>query len=541
MKHWPLNQAVLLQVLSNILVAASVVEPKAVVREELLTVASRVARHHADFNNRNVISGSLRGNREIRRQDTSILHAQRHQLKAVLASELGIVHKTEYWGEISLGTPPKAFTVIFDTGSGNLIVPSKACTSNACQTHEKYDTQQSSSGKQVGKSGQPLGADPQAKKDATVKFGTGKVHGQFYRDKLCIGSANNCMMANFIGTDTESDAPFEQCRFDGIMGLGFKDLSMGSGFNMVDDFVGQQTLQANKFSVYLTDEGTSQISFGGYHREHAASEPFWVPVSRESYWQIGIDDVTFNNAMTGLCSGCQVAVDTGTSLLAGPSEVVQGLNTQLQLKDDCSNFDQMPLLGFAVGDKVLNLKPEDYIDRDANSCSLSLMTLDVPPPKGPLFVFGDPFLRRFLTIYDRDGPSVGFAVAQHADLAEGDAEKLLAKVSRAFSGGGSDSSDESLSSGDSDPLSALSSESLSWTDIVAKPAAKSPTVVTNHSDKKDAGKVVSSDKNAGSKSALTKKPAGMLQTEFEAEVAKEERGIVSISLTRTKRKQPLAK
>jgi hypothetical protein len=114
--------------------------------------------------------------------------------------------------------------------------------------------------------------------------------------------------------------------------------------------------------------------------------------------------------------------------LAGPSEVIERLSERLELKDDCSNFDAMPLLGFAIKDKVLNLKPDDYIDRDATSCSLSLMALDVPPPKGPLFVFGDPFLRRFLTVYDRDGPSVGFAVAQHQGLTREEAAQFIAAV-----------------------------------------------------------------------------------------------------------------
>lgn len=127
-------------------------------------------------------------------------------------------------------------------------------------------------------------------------------------------------------------------------------------------------------------------------------------------------DITFNNKPQNLCDGkCRVAVDTGTSMLAGPSDLVDKLTSLLGAKDDCSNFDSLPKLGFQLGHKVLNLMPDDYMDKSASGCDFSLMALDVPPPKGPLFIFGDPFLRRFVTIFDNGNagnPRVGFAVSK---------------------------------------------------------------------------------------------------------------------------------
>ena len=363
------------------------------------------------------------------RQD---LKAHRRGKKAggsLLQTQTQIVHKTAYWGSMTIGTPPQEFKVIFDTGSGNLIVPSSECNGAGCKPHHKYQKSASNTAMAV--------TNENGESSSEITFGTGQISGDFFKDQMCIGE-NMCFEGNFISATQESAEPFQEIPFDGIMGLGFKDLSMGAGFNIVDDLQAKGNLPGGQFSFYLTDGGDSEVTFGGYRPEYLASDIVYAPVKVESWWQVGMDDICFNNVPQKLCDGdCEVAVDTGTSMLAGPSDLVDKLSNKVNVKDDCSNFNELPNLGFQMGDKVLNLKPDDYVDRDGSSCSFSLMALDVPPPKGPVFIFGDPFLRRFVTIFDRAKSRVGFAVAKNGDNAN--PNELIATVGSSTSENGASS------------------------------------------------------------------------------------------------------
>merc|ERR1740121_1193351 len=177
------------------------------------------------------------------------------------------------------------------------------------------------------------------------------------------------------------------------------------------------SLRKPLFSVLrgATDAEASEITFGEIRREHMASELFWVPVTGTAgYWEITMEDIAIGNKTKGICKDCRVAVDTGTSQLAGPSDIIDSLTQQLNLSSSCENYDSLPDLGFVIGGRILSLAPGEYVDRTGSSCRLALMPLDLPPPNGPLFIFGIPFLQKYYSVYDWANSRVGLAVARHA-------------------------------------------------------------------------------------------------------------------------------
>jgi len=355
----------------------------------------------------------------------------------VSGREGGNAHRSaqasEYYGQVSVGSPPQNFLVVFDTGSGNLLLPSKECTSDACTSHKRYDASVSATSLQVAFADHPdtKVADDGTRDIVTITFGTGEMSGVYVRDNVCIGGGAICCQANIVAATEESDEPFSLVPFDGILGLSLPEMAEGPSFSLVDRLVHAKVLKKGVFAVFFgNDHEQSEITFGEYKPSAMTGEVHWAPVSTPGYWQVEMGDVVLQNKALGLCgkeNKCQVAVDTGTSLLAGPSEVVDMLVERLSVAEDCSNFNTLPDLGFVIGSQVLNLNPEDYVAQNNGICTLGLMSLDIPPPRGPLFIFGDPFLRKYYTIYDKDELKVGFAIAKHS---EAPATSLLATGSR---------------------------------------------------------------------------------------------------------------
>merc|ERR1719326_1396851 len=54
-----------------------------------------------------------------------------------------VSYKSVYFGTVYIGDPKQEFSVVFDTGSGHVVVPSEQCQSETCRIHRRYSRQAS--------------------------------------------------------------------------------------------------------------------------------------------------------------------------------------------------------------------------------------------------------------------------------------------------------------------------------------------------------------------------------------------------------------
>lgn len=323
----------------------------------------------------------------------------------------------QFYGEISLGTPAQNFSVILDTGSADLWVPSSYCVSQACATHRRFKAFESTS---FQPDGRPFG----------IHYGSGQLLGVMARDTLMIGNMT-IEMQEFGESVYEPGSTFVFAKFDGVLGLGYPALAEVLGKPVFDNIIAQKKVDQAVFSFYLPRRGANdaalggELLIGGTDKSVYNGEINWIPVAAQGYWQIKIDSVAVQGTSALCQKGCQAIVDTGTSLIGGPPNEIFILQQLIGATPssigefilDCTRLSSLPYITFVLGGKEYTMTPQQYVRKEMLGgralCFSGFQSVDIVSDQGPLWILGDVFLTEYYSVFDREHNRVGFAPVKH--------------------------------------------------------------------------------------------------------------------------------
>ncbi|KAF6211414.1 hypothetical protein GE061_011926 [Apolygus lucorum] len=306
----------------------------------------------------------------------------------------------EYYGEITLGTPPQKFRVIFDTGSSNFWVTSQRCSwlNLACWLHNTYKSKLSSTYRKNGTA-------------IELRYVSGAMTGFLSNDVLNMGGVD-IYNQTFAEAVREPGLAFVFARFDGVLGLAFPRLSV---LNVTPPFFNmlQQNDIPGVFSFYLNRDLDAsrggEIVFGGYDKKLIdENDLHYINISNDTYWQFKMDKVvTSNKDVISCANGCQAFADTGTSLIIGPVKDVKKINAAIGGIEvaglsvvDCGRIDYLPPVTFMIDGKEYVLNGHDYILKVSSflqtACISGFMGINLPMTA---WILGDVFLGKFYSCY----------------------------------------------------------------------------------------------------------------------------------------------
>ncbi|XDB65886.1 hypothetical protein AB1E18_019196 [Capra hircus] len=309
-----------------------------------------------------------------------------------------------YMGNITIGTPPQEFQVVFDTGSSDLWVPSDFCTSPACSTKIMFRYLQSSTFRPTNKT-------------FRIAYGSGRMKGVVAHDTVRIGDL------------VSIDQPFGLSvaeyrlgcwRFDGVLGLNYPNLSRSGAIPIFDKLKNQGAISEPVFAFYLSkdkQEG-SVVMFGVVDHRYYTGELNWVPLIRAGDSSVHMDRIIMKREVIACSDGCSALVDTGTTLIQGPGRLVNKIHTLIGAKlrgskhyVSCSVVNTLLSIILTISGINYPVPAQAYILKDSRGYCYTTFKEKRVRGSTEGWLLGDVFLRLYFSGFDPGNDRIGLAPA----------------------------------------------------------------------------------------------------------------------------------
>ncbi|KAH7341636.1 aspartic peptidase domain-containing protein [Rhizoctonia solani] len=318
-----------------------------------------------------------------------------------------------YLATIQLGTPPRDFRLLMDSGSADMWVGGESCQSQAgggCGNHNFLGAKASTSFKTAGRTFQ-------------VTYGTGQVAGDVITDDVVIAGLK--LPAHTFGAATVESVEFSSNNtpFDGLVGLAKSTLSNQKVDTPPESLAKagliQSAITSYKIPRLADGKNDGEITFGGIDETKidTATVTTMANVNKNGFWE-----VPFTAAVGGKdlgLTGRTAILDTGTSLIIAPPADAQALHAQIPgAKSDGQGGFTIPCttdaqIAFTMGGNSFAIDPRDLLFVPVNQnnlqgdCVSGIMSGQIGGPQE--WLVGDVFLKNVYFSHDVAKDSITLA------------------------------------------------------------------------------------------------------------------------------------
>ncbi|KAH8803483.1 aspartic peptidase domain-containing protein [Xylogone sp. PMI_703] len=322
----------------------------------------------------------------------------------------------QWYGDIEVGTPPQKISVVFDTGSADLIIPSISCESDPGCTgiREKFDPTKSSS------------VTTYANETWSIMFGGVGVAASDVETASGITAIDTISLAGLtvpsfqFGLIQDLTAGFANDPFSGIMGIGFGGFRVGSK-SFIESLIQTGQVEEAVYGFYLTPEavGHSEITIGGVDNSKIQGEINYIPIDTSFGFVLGsVDSISVNGIIAD--TNIRGIFDTGTANLIGPRDHVQAIyaliSPNITTFDDlgtycmpCEELEQLNAsVSLSIGGINYIIPPEEFNIGPLGG-GLCQTFINSNPPGGNSFTIGGSLLKHYYSVWDMGNSRLGFA------------------------------------------------------------------------------------------------------------------------------------
>ena len=279
-------------------------------------------------------------------------------------------YDVQYSAIFEVGTPPQSISLLLDTASSWIWLSSIGCI---CHRSNRFDSSASST---YSKSSKTL----------ALEYNEGEVEGFVATEDFSI---SNFAVRSQVFLLTYQDSKLDYLISDGVIGLGFKELSKNQP-TFIENLKNQGGVNEAVFSFYFPNINwdspiDSAFTIGGYD-SNVYGIGYNLTISIRSgygYWTTFIESISLDNGKK-ISSKTPAIFDAGASLLLGPKVQVNSILAKItgsvktcKLSDklyecDCSleQFSKYPVITFYIDENSFSVKPENYLYHNDGKCAV---------------------------------------------------------------------------------------------------------------------------------------------------------------------------